>query len=132
MHTQSELDRAKKRVKAKKAFYQHLMSYAIVNSFLFILNMITSPGYLWFVFPMLGWGVGLAFHYVDVFGIPGFDILSKEWEDREIERELRQNSQSQNPIKTSSSRTTLQKPAERESSLELKELRKNYDDSDFV
>lgn len=132
MHTQSELDRAKKRVKAKKSFYQHLMSYAIVNSFLFILNMITSPGYLWFVFPMLGWGVGLAFHYVDVFGIPGFDILSKEWEDREIERELRQNSQSQNPIKTSSSRTTSQKPAERESSLELKELRKNYDDSDFV
>ena len=81
---------------------------------------------------MLGWGVGLAFHYVDVFGIPGFDILSKEWEDREIERELRQNSQAQNPIKTSNNRTAPPKPIEDEGSLSLKELRKNYDDSDFV
>ncbi|MBK9014910.1 MAG: 2TM domain-containing protein [Saprospiraceae bacterium] len=93
MHTEEEFLKAKKRVKAKKAFYQHLMSYAIVNLFLLALNLITSPGSLWFVFPMLGWGVGLAFHYVDVFGIPGFDILSKEWEERQLEQELRQQNQ---------------------------------------
>ena len=125
MHTSEELSRAKKRVKAKKDFYQHLMSYAIVNSFLFALNLITSPGYLWFVFPLMGWGVGLAFHYVGVFGIPGFDILSKEWEDREIERELRQGNQGVAPNKTA-------KPTTKEDPLELKELRKNYDDSEFV
>ncbi len=127
MHTQEELIKAKKRVKAKKDFYQHLMSYAIVNLFLFALNLFTSPGYLWFVFPMLGWGIGLAFHYVGVFGIPGFDILSKEWEEREVERELRRGYKGQGPASSS-------KPVkgEKEQALELKELRKNYDESEFV
>jgi 2TM domain len=125
MNTQEELIKAKKRVKAKKDFYQHLMSYAIVNLFLFAINIITSPSYLWFVFPMLGWGIGLAFHYVGVFGIPGFDILSKEWEEREVERELRRGNQRQNPIEPENPKTV-------EKELELKELRKNYDDSEFV
>lgn len=126
MYTEEELKRAKKRVKDKKAFYQHLMSYAIVNLFLAALNFITSPGYLWFVFPLLGWGVGLAFHYVDVFGIPGFDILSKEWEDRELDRELKQGNQENQPLKREKQYKKTDKP------LELPELRKNYDESDFV
>jgi hypothetical protein len=125
MHTKDELSKAKKKVKDKKDFYQHLMSYAIVNTFLFALNLITSPGYLWFVFPLMGWGVGLAFHYVGVFGIPGFDILSKEWEERELEKELRKDSQAQSIEKPKAS-------VEKEKSLELKELRKNYDESEFV
>ncbi len=127
MHTEEEFLKAKKRVKAKKAFYQHLMSYAIVNLFLLALNLITSPGSLWFVFPMLGWGVGLAFHYVDVFGIPGFDILSKEWEERQLEQELRQQNQQNRPRKSSNSND-----GQKDGGLELKELRKNYDDTDFV
>ena len=127
MHTNEEVLKAKKRVKAKKAFYQHLMSYAIINLFLIALNLLTSPSALWFVFPLMGWGVGLAFHYVDVFGIPGFDILSKEWEDRELERELGQKNQMGQPKKPANApQDTLDK------SLELKELRKNYDDADFV
>ena len=127
MYTEDEFSKAKKRVKAKKSFYQHLMSYAIVNLFLIALNLIVSPSAFWFVFPLLGWGVGLAFHYVDVFGIPGFDILSKEWEDREIERELRDSYQEREPKNMPDTPSN-----QKDKSLELKELRKNYDDSDFV
>lgn len=127
MNTEQEYARAKKRVKAKKAFYQHLMSYAIVNLFLFALNIITSPSHYWFIYPMLGWGIGLAFHYVDVFGIPGFDILSKEWEDRELERELERERQRNQPTKVSQPT-----PKSKDKPLELKELRRNYDESDFV
>ncbi|MCF8245079.1 MAG: 2TM domain-containing protein [Saprospiraceae bacterium] len=127
MHTEEEFLRAKKRVKAKKSFYQHLMSYAIVNLFLLVLNLLTSPGTLWFVYPLLGWGVGLAFHYVEVFGIPGFDILSKEWEEKELERELRQFRQ-QMPSPKSAKHPSTPK----DKGLELKELRDNYDESDFV
>ncbi len=125
MHTKEELNKAKKKVKERKDFYQHLMSYAIVNTFLFALNIITSPGYLWFVFPLMGWGVGLAFHYVSVFGIPGFDILSKEWEERELEKELRKDAQTQSTAKPDNT-------VKKEEPLELKELRKNYDESEFV
>ncbi len=127
MYTKEEVFKAKKRVKAKKAFFQHLMSYAIINLFLLVLNLLTSPGYLWFVFPLLGWGVGLAFHYVDVFGIPGFDILSKEWEERELERELGQSGQHNSGNENTG--FDEQKPKK---GLELKELRRNYDDTDFV
>ena len=127
MHTEEEFLRAKKRVKAKKSFYQHLMSYAIVNLFLLVLNLLTSPGTLWFVYPLLGWGLGLAFHYVDVFGIPGFDILSKEWEEKELERELSQYRQ-----QTTSTKAVKHPSTSKDKGLELKELRDNYDESDFV
>jgi len=127
MHSENEILKAKKRVKAKKAFYQHLMSFAIVNLFFLALNLLTSPGSLWFVFPLLGWGLGLAFHYVDVFGIPGFDILSKEWEERELEKELRQDNEPSQMGKPTKPNTLQQ-----DKGLELKELRRNYDESDFV
>ena len=78
----------------------------------------------WFVYPLLGWGVGLAFHYVEVFGIPGFDILSKEWEEKQLERELKQ----QDPT----SKFPPNQASQSDKGLDLKELRKNYDESDFV
>jgi len=127
MYTQDEIQKAKKNVKAKKGFYQHLMSFAIVNIFLIALNLVTSPSYFWFIFPFMGWGVGLAFHYVEVFGIPGFDILSKEWEDRELDAELKK-------MKESDEKPILRTPinTRKQEELELKELRRNYDDSEFV
>jgi hypothetical protein len=127
MFSQEEVQKAKKRVKAKKDFYQHLMAYVIVNFFLFALNMVTSPFTWWFHFPMLGWAVGLAFHYVDVFGVPGFNILSKEWEEKELDVELRKMREAEFRKQPTAGRSK-DKPEE----LELKELRRNYDDSEFV
>jgi hypothetical protein len=82
-------EQARKRVEKKKGFYQHLGSYVSVIGFLFILNMITSPAHFWFIYPALGWGVGLASHYFSVFGLPGGGSGSDEWEQREMEKELR-------------------------------------------
>ena len=79
---------ARRRVKAKKKFYRHLTMYIIFSVFFFLLNAATSE-FLWFIFPVLGWGVGVAAHYVTVFGMPGSGRGSDEWEAREIERELR-------------------------------------------
>ncbi len=128
MYSQEEIQKAKKRVKARKDFYQHLMAYVIVNFFLFVLNMVTTPTQWWFHFPLLGWGVGLAFHYVEVFGIPGFNILSKEWEDQEMERELRKMKEDK-PEPTAKASANKQEQPEK---LELKEVRKSYDESEFV
>lgn len=122
MYSKDEIQMAKKKVKKKKEFYEHLMAYVTVNIGLLLLNLLTSPGSLWFYFPMLGWGIGLMFHYVDVFGIPGFGMLDKDWEEREMESELRKMRNLDSP----------QLPEEKEPELELKEMRKNYDDSDFV
>jgi len=84
--------KASRRVKDLKEFYGNLTSYGIVIPFLAILNLMTAPGYLWFLWPALGWGVGIAFHAISVFGI------GKSWEERKI-RELMEKDEKQK-IKT--------------------------------
>ncbi|ASW75320.1 histidine kinase [Chryseobacterium piperi] len=71
-------EKATKRVKELKSFYGNLTSYCLVIPFLLALNLLTSPGHLWFYWPMLGWGVGLAAHAATVFGI------GRDWEERKI------------------------------------------------
>ncbi|WP_300673575.1 2TM domain-containing protein [Soonwooa sp.] len=71
-------EKAAKRVKELKGFYGNLISYCIVIPFLVIINLLTSPKELWFYWPMLGWGIGLLAHAMNVFAI------GKNWEDRKI------------------------------------------------
>ena len=80
---------ARKRVQAKKEFFRHLGTYFVMSVFFFMLNAVTSFGTWWFIWPMLGWGLAVLFHYVDVFGVPGVEPISQEWEEREMRREMR-------------------------------------------
>lgn len=59
-------EEAKKRVKAKKNLYTHIVVYVCVNIFLLIIWAVTGGGFPWFIFPLGGWGIGLAFHIMDV------------------------------------------------------------------
>jgi hypothetical protein len=64
----------KARLKRRKVgFYSNLLSYLIVNAALLLINSLT-PGPWWFQWPLLGWGIGLAFHFKAVF----FNI-GKRW-----------------------------------------------------
>ena len=68
--TLGELERAKDTwlLRRKSAFFRHLRTYCIVNGFLFLVNVITDPGgYVWVVWPILGWGIGLAFDAAEAF-----------------------------------------------------------------
>jgi hypothetical protein len=57
----------KARLKRRKiGFYSHLWSYLIVNGALLLINNFTS-GPWWFQWPLLGWGIGLAFNFKAVF-----------------------------------------------------------------
>jgi 2TM domain len=47
----------------KKAFTIHSIAYAIGTSALIAINLLFVPQVLWFVFPLVGWGSGLAIHY---------------------------------------------------------------------
>ena len=79
--------RAVKRVKELKSFYGNLISYCIVIPFLTIINLLTSPRQLWFYWPMLGWGIGLAAHGMNVFAI------GKNWEEKKIQEILNKENQ---------------------------------------
>jgi hypothetical protein len=74
--------RAKKRVEELKGFYAHLIVYVVVNGVLVLINLWTSPVFLWFLFPLVGWGIGLFFHAVFGFGL--FGVFTKEWEEKKI------------------------------------------------
>ncbi|WP_407489615.1 2TM domain-containing protein [Elizabethkingia anophelis] len=71
--------KASRRVKEIKDFYSNLISYCCVIPFIVVINLMTSPKFLWFVFPMLGWGLGVAIHGFTTFGI------GKSWEERKIQ-----------------------------------------------
>jgi hypothetical protein len=47
----------------RKAFTLHTTAYAIGNSILIAINLLFVPQFLWFMFPLVGWGAGLAIHY---------------------------------------------------------------------
>ncbi|MCS3867432.1 hypothetical protein J3D55_000348 [Chryseobacterium ginsenosidimutans] len=70
--------KAARRVKELKGFYGNLTSYCLVIPFLAALNLLTAPEYLWFLWPMLGWGMGIAAHAMNTFGI------GKTWEEKKI------------------------------------------------
>jgi Domain of unknown function (DUF1707)/2TM domain len=57
------------RAKARAAFQRHLFTYAWVNGMLVVIWALTNfAGYFWPVWPMLGWGIGLAAHAFSVYG----------------------------------------------------------------
>ena len=105
---------AKKKVKTKKEFYEHLTVYAVMSVFFFMLNALTAFGNWWFYWPILGWGIGVLFHYFEVFGFPGIPEMSKEWEERQIQQELKK-------LEKRNSSTGLEDDFDE---LELKEIRK--------
>jgi hypothetical protein len=65
---------ALKRLKTKREFRQHVVSYAIVNTGLagiwLVTALQTGAWFPWFVFPVLGWGIGLGFHAWAAYGPP--------------------------------------------------------------
>ncbi len=54
---------AKQRLKAKREFKNHVAAYVIVNALLVGIWASTGAGYFWPIWPILGWGVGLAFNF---------------------------------------------------------------------
>ena len=84
MGKDSAYRRARGRAAAKLGFYIHLMVYVIVNIFLVAINLMTSPGQLWFYWPLLCWGFGLAFHGFAIFMRTG---LMERMTERELEKE---------------------------------------------
>lgn len=128
---------AKKRVKAKKEFYQHLSTFVVMAIFFFLLNAVTAFGNWWFHWPILGWGIGVLFHYFDVFGLPGVGEISHSWEEKAMEEELRRIEREKR-LRERAERIKGAGPVkEPEERLELKELEKrkeqrSWDDSELV
>lgn len=60
-------DLSRRGANAKLGFFTHLTVYIVVNLLLIASNLFSPAGHYWFVWPMLGWGVGICFHLMGTF-----------------------------------------------------------------
>lgn len=90
MENQEAYQRAKRRAEAKIGFYIHLAVYMGVNVLLVIINLSTSPQYIWFIWPLLGWGIGLFFHGMSIFVFSGKKF--KRIKEKMIQDEMKKES----------------------------------------
>ena len=77
-----------------RGFYVHALQYVVVIAGLAAINLFTSPGYLWFLWAALGWGIGVAVHGLTVFEI--INPFGDRWERRQIARRLARTRQDRN------------------------------------
>ena len=84
--------KAKKKVKAIKGFYVHVIVYVLVNIFisgLIIYGLTRGSRSFHEALSNFGvystwlfWGIGIFFHWVGVFGFTS--LISKDWETRKV------------------------------------------------
>ncbi len=73
-------------VRKVKGFYINLAVYILVIVGLFVINIITAPGYIWAKWPAMGWGIGIIFHGLGTFKI--ISLFGPEWEKKQVEKKL--------------------------------------------
>jgi hypothetical protein len=85
--TPEEIERlASKRAGAKLGWYIHAAVYVLVNLFIFSMSQYGFGSRPWSVFPLLGWGLGLALHGVSVFVLGSGGGLREHLVRKERER----------------------------------------------
>jgi hypothetical protein len=82
-----QYQKAKKRVKKKKEFRDHLKSFIGVNAVMLGMGLMFGFFNAWLMVVFF-WGIGLVFHFMETYGVPGLGN-DEEWEEKEMEKELR-------------------------------------------
>jgi len=73
--------RAKEHVEKLKGFYIHFAIYLMMLPVFIFLNF-RSTGFPWAIFPIVGWGFGIAGHAMETFDYNPF--LGKDWEEKKM------------------------------------------------
>ena len=67
---------------ARRGFVAHAIVYAAVMTAMIVLNSLlvalTDADFPWVIFPFIGWGIGLTFHYVFGFRRVGTVIRDRQ------------------------------------------------------
>jgi len=84
--------RAQRKVEELRKFYRHLTTYVLVISLLAFVNYWTIEwDYMWFLWPAMGWGIGLGLHAICVFNVNPF--FGRDWEERKIREYMQKDEQ---------------------------------------
>lgn len=92
--TPEDIDKlARKRAGAKLGWYTHAAVFVVVNLGLFGMSRYGFGNRPWSVYPLLGWGVGLALHGISVFLLGTGSGLRERMVQKERERIQRERGQ---------------------------------------
>lgn len=86
MYNEKLYHRAERRVDEKIKFYNKVFRYIFINSILFIVNLIFTPGIWWCSAVMLFWGIGILVRFVNVFIL--YNHFDEDYRDMMIEKEM--------------------------------------------
>ena len=56
------------------------------NVLLVAINLATSTRYLWFMWPLLGWGIGVFIHAGVTFALPTVAVVRQRMIDKEMRK----------------------------------------------
>ena len=73
-------ERATVRVKQRSELRAHVLAWATVNIMLTTIWAVTGAGFFWPAFPIVGWGIAVAFHALAFFGEPSETSIQREME----------------------------------------------------
>lgn len=74
-------EEAIERLKARREFATHVVTYVVVNAFLVMIWFVTGASYFWPMWVLGGWGIGLALHAYTTF-------FQRPITEAEIEQEM--------------------------------------------
>jgi hypothetical protein len=79
-----KLEQARRIARRKMDFLRHVIIYLLVMAVLAIINnVVAGAGYQWWLWPALGWGIGVVAHFLSAFLYSGGNL-----EKRLIQKEL--------------------------------------------
>ena len=89
LNEQDALRSVGKRVDEKLGFYIHLATYILVNGLLIAIDLMTSPGTYWFIWPLIGWGIGVLVHGLSIFVFGDGLAIRQRMIDAEMKKQRR-------------------------------------------
>jgi hypothetical protein len=80
-------EEARRHVRRKRIFYTVLGVWLALSLMWFAIDMLDDSSSIWFFWPMLGTGIGVAITGIALLGIGG--LFGADWERREMDKYLR-------------------------------------------
>ena len=73
-------------VRKLKGFYIHLAQYVLTVALLAVINALTTPNRWWVQWVIMGWGIGVFFHWLQI--SERFGLFGSKWEKEQVEKRL--------------------------------------------
>jgi hypothetical protein len=80
-------EREARQILKKRAFYLHLAVFVAVQVMLFVVWVMVGGGFPWFLFPLMGWGIGIVAHGATAFLMSHPDDIVLQREQKRLSRE---------------------------------------------